>query len=304
VTRWRSGGTGRNPDGPPPAPAEARSRSAWKKNAARSRTHRHPEVLCRHVLQLVRLVDDRHVALGNHLAVGVLPDGGVRAQQMVIDDHDVRFGGTLAHPRDEAVRLSGARRADAALGRRGQVEPHRQILRQVLEFRAVAGPGACRPIADGRHGVGVGKRHRHRILAEEIEAVKAEVVAPPLHVCGLERDAERVLQDGEVLREDLFLERLGAGRDEHAPAAQDRRDEVRDGLAGAGAGFGKQDVTFFDGRGHRGGHRPLARSRLELGHCPGQRSIVVEHPVDGRRQASGCRVDPTAGHPRRDLRVP
>ena len=124
--------------------------------------------------------------------------------------------------------VARARRADAALGRGREIGPDRQVLGQVLEFRAVAGLRPLRPVADGRHRVRVGERHRHRVLAELIEAVQAEVVAPPLHVGRLERDAERRLQEREVLREDLFLERLGAGRDEDAAAAQDGRDEVGD----------------------------------------------------------------------------
>ena len=129
---------------------------------------------------------------------------------------------------------------------------------------------------------GVGERHRHRIVAELIEAVEAEVVAPPLHVRGLERDAERRLQEREVLREDLFLERLGSRGDEDAPAAQDGRHEVGDGLPGAGSGLGEEDVALLDRRRHSRRHRALAGARLELGHGARQRAVLVERPVDRR----------------------
>ena len=60
--------------------------------------------------------------------------------------------------------------------------------------------------------------------SKRVEAVQAEVVAAPFHVGRGERHAERVPQDRQILEVDLLLEVLGAGRDEHALAAEDRRD--------------------------------------------------------------------------------
>src|SRR5204863_4514443 len=77
------------------------------------------EVLCRDVLELMRLVEDRAAARGNYLAEVALADGGVGAQQMVVDDDDVSCGGALAHARDEAVVVARALGAQARLRRRG-----------------------------------------------------------------------------------------------------------------------------------------------------------------------------------------
>ena len=57
---------------------------------------RDAEILRRDVFELMRLVDDRVVAVGDHLAVGALAHRRVGAQQVVIDDHDVGFGGASA----------------------------------------------------------------------------------------------------------------------------------------------------------------------------------------------------------------
>jgi hypothetical protein len=51
------------------------------------------EVLRRDVFEVMRLVDDRVVAVGNHLAVGALAHRSIGAEQVVVDDHQVRFGG-------------------------------------------------------------------------------------------------------------------------------------------------------------------------------------------------------------------
>ena len=100
-------------------------------------------------------------------------------------------------------------------------------------------------------------------VLERLEAMQAEVVPAALHVGGGERDAERVAQHRQILEEDLFLEVLGAGRDEDALAAQDRRHEVGEGLARAGAGLGQQHAAVGEDVGDRGGHLELAGARLE-----------------------------------------
>ena len=99
---------------------------------------------------------------------------------------------------------------------------------------------------------------------KRLEAVQAEIVAASLHAGRGERDAERVPQHRQVLEEDLFLQVLGAGRDEHALAAEDRRHQIGERLAGAGAGLGEQRrrrsaSTVRDGL----GHLELAGARLE-----------------------------------------
>ena len=77
----------------------------------------------------------------------LLPHRGVGAEQVVVDDDDVRFGGALAHAGDEAVVVARALGADAVLGRRGDVAPERQIFGQVLDLGAVAGLGVLAPSA-------------------------------------------------------------------------------------------------------------------------------------------------------------
>jgi hypothetical protein len=90
---------------------------------------------------------------------------------------------------------------------------------------------------------------------------------------------------GNVLEVDLLLEILGAGGDQHALPAEDRRHEVGERLAGAGARFREQHAAVLERVGHGAGHRPLPRARLELIDRPCERSIVGERRVDRARQA-------------------
>ena len=57
--------------------------------------------------------------------------------------------------------------------------------------------------------------------------------------------------------EQLVLQRLGAGRDDDLAAGEQRRHEVGEGLAGAGAGFGEQGRALGDRLRDRLGHRQL-----------------------------------------------
>ena len=78
---------------------------------------RDAEVLRRHILELVRFVDDGVAAAWNHLAEIALAHGGISAEQVMIDDNDVGLCRALPHLDDEAVVVAWALRADAVLGR-------------------------------------------------------------------------------------------------------------------------------------------------------------------------------------------
>ena len=109
---------------------------------------RNPEVLRRDVLELMRLVQNRVPARRNDFAERALTHGGIGAEQVMIDDDDVGLRGALPHERHETVVEAGALPPDAVLGGCGDVGPERQILGQVLHFRAVTGLGRPRPFVD------------------------------------------------------------------------------------------------------------------------------------------------------------
>ena len=187
----------------------------------------------------------------------------------MVDDHHVGGRGALPHPRHEAVVESRALGAEAGLRRRRDLVPEGKIFGQILELGAIAGLGP----AD--HSRMIGRKTScaaGTLTAPSVsvtELVQAEVVRAPLHVGRGERDAERLAQRRNVLEEDLFLEVLGAGRDEDALAAQDRRNEIRERLAGAGAGLREEDPAFLEYRRDGRRHLDLTGASLEVGHGRG-----------------------------------
>ncbi len=189
------------------------------------------EVLRRDVLELVGLVDDERRTERNHFSVFALPDRCIRAQQMVVDDDDVGLGGALAHARDETFVVAGTLGAEARVGLGGDLVPERKVLGQIAQLGAVARLRFLRPAVDDgeQHAIARldqsagGRRVTVDAVSVELPPVQAEVVAAPFHQRRFERDAERLLERGQILVEDLFLEVFRAGGHQHAMAAQNRR---------------------------------------------------------------------------------
>ena len=159
--------------------------------------------------------------------------------------------------------------------------PEREVLGQILQLGAVAGVGARGPLADDRQEDVVDRGAD--AVRQLIELVDAQIVRAPFHVGRGERDPERLAQRGNVLEVDLFLEVLRAGGDEHALAAENRGHEIRERLAGAGAGFGEQDAAVLEDARDGRGHLDLAGARLEIGHGEGKRAAGAKAGLHGVR---------------------
>ncbi len=245
----------------------------------------------------MRLVDDGVAARRNDFSKRALPHRGVRAQQMVVHDHHVRLRRALPHSRDVAVAEAGALGADTVLARRRDVRPQRKVLGQVFHLRAIAGLGLPRPLVDRRDCDRLFARADRGAILQRVEAMQTEIVAASLHVSGRERNAEGFLEDRQVLEEDLFLEVLGAGRDEHPLAAEDRGHEVGERFPGSRPRFGEEHAAVSEHVRHGGGHLELRGARLEAVERDRQRAARREHRADfdlpagpvrsGHRYASG-----------------
>ena len=128
-------------------------------------------------------------------------------------------------------------------------------------------------------------------------AVQAGVVRPPLEhgepAVVLDQRTGGLHQRREVALDQLVLQRQGRGRDDHPLAVQQRRDEVAQRLAGAGAGLDEQVVTVVHRRARpprpsrsgraaprrrAPGHRGPARPR-RAPHGPAPAARPPEHPM-------------------------
>jgi hypothetical protein len=83
------------------------------------------EILRRHVFELVRFVNDRVMAIGNHFAVGALTHRGISAEQVMVHDHEIRLSGLLPHLGHIAVAILRTFLAQARFRLRRHVVPQR-----------------------------------------------------------------------------------------------------------------------------------------------------------------------------------
>ena len=227
--------------------------------------------------QLVRLVDDQQRVRRHDVPAGEHVDG----EQAVVGDHDVGLAGPDPGRLGEAL---GAVRAPAgahALAGRHRDQPPGVVVHARVELVAVAGLGLRGPLAQpldllaepaglaeprrscGRR-LGVEERVGRLLLGRALQPGQAQVVVAALEHRerrpAAEQRLDRVGQPGQVVVDQLGLQRQGRGRDHHRPVDQQRRRQVGQRLAGAGAGLDQQVLAGGRSIGDSVGHRLLASS--------------------------------------------
>jgi hypothetical protein len=114
-----------------------------------------------------------------------------------------------------------------------------------------------------------------------VEPVQAKVIRPALQQRRRETRAEHAAHLRQVAMKELVLQRLRARRYDHALAGHQRGHKIREGLAGAGAGFGDQHLALGDRFLDRCGHRLLRRTWRITGYLARERTIGTEQISSG-----------------------
>src|SRR6478672_673097 len=86
----------------------------------------------------------------------------------------------------------------------------------------------------------VGARRQPALARRALEMVMADVVGATLQQRDGDRRRQRVADQRQVALEQLVLQRLRSGRHDDLAAVEQRGNEIRERLAGAGPGFGDQ----------------------------------------------------------------
>ncbi len=143
---------------------------------------------------------------------------------------------------------------------------------------------------------------QHWLVGEVVEFLAAKIIAAALHVADAQL-AQMLLEERNVLEEELLLQRLGAGRDDDALARANHRQQIRQRLAGAGAGFDDQVAALFERLLHGFGHLQLPAAKLVGRMRARQQASGTEELVE-RRQSRGQAADCDGGRHGERILVP
>ncbi len=156
------------------------------------------------------------------------------------------------------------------------------------EFSETSTHSALSPLAGGAREGGDAARVGGILAGQEaavgqraVQVIGADVVGAPLEQRDPGRRLERLAHHRQVLVEQLVLQRLGAGRDDHLAARLQRRHQVGEGLAGTGAGLGDENVVAMDGAGDALGHLDLLRAHAVAVDGAGERAVGGEDFREG-----------------------
>ncbi len=258
--------------------ARDRDEAAWAELHAEGGAH--------DVLEPVRLVEHDDVVLGEERAACT----DVQSVEVRVDDDHVGDCGTAAGQLGEARLAHRAAVGAGALVAADGDRSHHRVAGSEVQLGDVAGRCRRHPLGDALQ---IGDRLRRQlaqlepslgILAggggELAQALQAHVVAAPLEHGPVEVDGQGLGEEREVLAGELVLQRLGGGGDDDAPAGCDRRNEVGERLARAGAGLHDEVAPALEGGGDEVGHALLARPLLG----------VRERGGDGTQRRGGRRL--------------
>ena len=121
---------------------------------------------------------------------------------------------------------------------------------------------------------------RELFAGDCVEPIPAEVVRAALQQRHARGAAQRRRDQRQILREKLVLQRARAGGDEHAPARQQRRHEVREGLAGARARLDDEGFAVLERPRHALGHAQLLPPEAEVRQRPLQGAFGPENILE------------------------
>ncbi len=253
---------------------------------------RDAEVLRGDVFELVGFVEDYGGGFGEDSGIrgagGLLLDGEVGEEEVMVDDDEVGLERLAAHLRDEAGLPVGAGLAEADFAAGVELVPERGGFGEFVDVGAVTSSGGALPLQDGVELRNVVEAGEDGIVAEGVKLLLAEVVGAALHVADSQR-AEQRFEERDVLEEELLLQIFCAGGDDDAlllvAGAAERGEKVGEGFAGAGAGFDDEMALVGEGLFDRFRHGVLAGAVLEGEGGAGQEAAGREEVVEGRKLA-------------------
>jgi hypothetical protein len=238
--------------------------------------------------ELVRLVEDRDLDARQQLGDSAVAQRHVGEEEVMVDDDDVGEHRLAARLHDVAAAVLGTLGAEAVLARRRHQRDDAAALVEPRQLGEIAARRRLRPrldLGERAHGSAVGQL---RVVARKREPVQAEIARPALQQCDRDRQLERAAQARQIADEELVLQRLGRSAEQRARAAEERGNEVREGLADASAGLDDERAAPFDrirdGERHVALHGALGVARVGRGERARAAERVPDRLLQRRRR--------------------
>jgi hypothetical protein len=236
------------------------------------------------LVELVRLVEDGDAHRGQQFGHARFAHGQVGEHQMVVHHHHIGRQRLAPRQVDVALLVLRALRAQAVVAGGGDQRDQRRAFVQVGQLGQIAAARAARPLLDAGQAQQRGAVAQVHVPARPLEAVQADITGAALEQGRAQRQLQRAQQLGQVAAEELVLQGLGGGGQQHPFAAEQGRHQVGEGLAHARAGFDDQHAAGFDGFADGRGHVDLALARRVGGAAVRQHTIGGKHLFDARQQ--------------------
>ncbi len=229
----------------------------------------------------MRLVENHRGIFGQDRAEIVLANGEIGEKQVVIHDDEVGFLRALVHGGDETLLKFGALLAAAEVAARVDAVPEFRVVGKKRELAAIAGFGQLAPVANLREPVDFVHAFQDGLAFHLMHFLPAQKIGAALHQRRLQVGREVLLQEGNILLEELLLQRFRGGGDHHAPAAANRRNQIGERLAGAGARLDHDMLMVLEGFFDDPRHFELRRAELVAGMTRFEQAPGAKNSIDG-----------------------
>src|SRR5258707_9908250 len=228
----------------------------------------HAKITSCHVFQFVRFVENHGGKIRQNARIGAagLSQRQVGKEKMVVHDDDVTLRGAAMHLRDEATVPLLAFLPGTAFAARVKLLPQLRALGKALQLGAIAALGRLFPLSDLAVLLNLLKSAQDWLVRQIVKFLPAKVIITAFHIANAQF-AQVLLQEWDILKEELFLQVLGAGGNNHAFAAADHRQKIRQSLARSRAGLDNQVPSLNQSFFHRFRHLQLPTTELVIRMC-------------------------------------
>src|SRR5437899_11184199 len=164
----------------------------------------------------MRFIENERMSARQNFAEALLFDREIGEQQVMIDHDEIGFLRGAACLDYEAVVKLRTFRAETVLRSRGHARPQRRIFRYLGKLAAIATARTLRPGSNRMQMRGLLTRSQAPVLRRLLRAMQAQIICAPLEQAGFQSRTDGLAHAWQITMEQLVLQRLRAGRYDHA----------------------------------------------------------------------------------------